>query len=81
MAWQKEKNRTLEEFIRSLLSESKLQKGFWAEALATSTYIINRSPTKAVVGMTPYEALTGGKTRCKTSASIWMYMLCTYPQR
>ena len=53
------KNRTLEEFIRSILSESKLQKRFWAEALATSTYIINRSPTKAVVGMTPYEALTG----------------------
>ena len=59
------KNRTLEEFIRSLLSESKLQKRFWAKALATSTYIINRSPTKAVVGMTPYETFTGEKPDVK----------------
>ena len=47
------KKRTFKEFIRSLLSEPNLQKRFWAEALATSTYLINRSPSKTVFGMTP----------------------------
>ena len=34
-----------------------------AEALATATYLRNRSPTKAVEGKTPYEALYGVKPR------------------
>jgi hypothetical protein len=54
-------NRTLEEVIRSMLSESKLPKRFWAEALATATYLRNRSPTKAVEDMTPFEAWNGVK--------------------
>ncbi len=29
--------------------------------LSTATYLRNRSPTKAVSGMTPYEAWTGEK--------------------
>ena len=49
-------NRTLEESIRSMLCESKLPKQFWAEALSTATYLRNRSPTKAVKDMTPFEA-------------------------
>ena len=49
-------NRTLLEVVRSMLSESKLPKRFWLEALATATYVRNRSPTKAVIGMTPFEA-------------------------
>ena len=49
-------NRTLEESIRSMLSESKMPKQFWAEALSTATYLRNLSPTKAVKDITPYEA-------------------------
>ena len=49
-------NRTLEESIRSMLSESQLPKQFWAEALSTATYLRNRSPTKAVIDKTPFEA-------------------------
>ena len=49
-------NRTLEEALRSMLSESKLPKRFWAEALSTATYLRNRSPTKAVKNITPFEA-------------------------
>ena len=54
-------NRTLMEAVRSMLSGAKLPHKFWAEALSTATYLLNRSPTKAVKGMTPYEAWTGEK--------------------
>ena len=39
-----------------MLSDSKLPKKFWAEALSTAVYLRNRSPTRAVHGMTPFEA-------------------------
>jgi hypothetical protein len=29
---------------------------FWGEAVVTAVYILNRSPTKALNGRTPYEA-------------------------
>ena len=54
-------NRTLQEAMRSMLFESNLPKRFWAEALSTSTYLRNRSPTRAVLEMTPYEAFTNQK--------------------
>ena len=56
-------NRTLVETARSMLINANLPHRFWAEALSTATYICNRSPTKAVCGMTPHEAWTGEKPR------------------
>jgi hypothetical protein len=42
------------------LRPSSKQRGmpvvFWGEAMVTAIYIINRSPTKALNGRTPYEA-------------------------
>ena len=52
-------NRTLVEMVRSMLADAKLPHRFWAEALSTAAYLRNRSPTKAVSGMTPFEAWTG----------------------
>ena len=52
-------NRTLMETVRAMLGDSRLPKRFWAEALATAAYLRNRSPTKALASMTPYEAWTG----------------------
>ena len=54
-------NRTLIESVRSMLSDLKLPKRLWAEALSTATYLHNRSPTNAVQKMTPYEAWMGMK--------------------
>ena len=54
-------NRTLVEIVRSMLSDVKLPKNFWAEALSTAVYLHNRSPTRAVVKKTPFEALTKEK--------------------
>lgn len=47
-------NRTLVETVRAMLSDSKLPKKFWAEALSTASYVRNWSPTNAV---TRYDAI------------------------
>ena len=54
-------NRTLVEAVRSMLADSRLPHKFWAEALSTATYLVNRSPTKALDGKTPFEAWNGKK--------------------
>ena len=54
-------NLTLVEMVRSILSDAKLPRRFWAETLSTAVYLSNRSPTKAVQGMTPFEAWTKEK--------------------
>ena len=54
-------NRTLVETVRSMLTDAKLPHKFWGEALSTAVYLRNRSPTKAVKEMTPYEAWTTKK--------------------
>ncbi len=53
------------EMVRTMLVESKLDQRFWGEAISTAVYLKNRSPTKAVVGMTPFEALYGKKPNVK----------------
>ena len=55
-------NRTLVETARSILVNANLPHSFWAEAPSTATFLRNRSPTKAVCGMT-HEAWTGEKAR------------------
>ena len=39
-------NRTIQEKMRSMLSNAGLPNGFWAEALVTVIHLINRSPNK-----------------------------------
>lgn len=48
-------NRTLVEMVRCMLCESGLTQSLWAEAINTATYIRNRSPTKVLGNVTPYE--------------------------
>ncbi|KAL4353579.1 hypothetical protein GQ457_06G019510 [Hibiscus cannabinus] len=50
------KNRTVVEMARSMLQARRLSNQFWAEAVATSVYLLNLSPTRAVMNKTPYEA-------------------------
>lgn len=54
-------NRTIMERVRSMLNDAKLPKEFWAEAVNTAVYVINRSPTRALDGTTPEEAWMGRK--------------------
>ena len=58
-------NRTLVEAVRAMLSDSKLPKHFWAEALLTAVYVKNRSPTVAILDKTPFEALIKRKPSVK----------------
>ena len=44
-----------------MLSNSGWEKHFWAEAVRTACYIINRSPTTALDGGIPEEVWTGKK--------------------
>src|SRR5438128_8287860 len=46
---------------RALLKQRGMPAVFWGEAVVTAVYILNRSPTKALNGRTPYEAWHGGK--------------------
>ena len=55
------KNRTLEEMARTMLCENNLPRYFWAEAINTSCYIINRAMVRPILKKTPYELFKGRK--------------------
>ena len=59
------RNRTIVERIRALLHASGLPKNLWGEAARHVVWLLNRTTTKAVVGMTPYEAAFGKKPDMK----------------
>lgn len=54
-------NRTLVERAKCMLFEANLKKTYWAEAVATAAHIINRSPSRVLDEVTPYEKWTGKK--------------------
>ncbi|KAL8112465.1 hypothetical protein AgCh_019970 [Apium graveolens] len=55
------RNRTVVEMARSFLKEKSLPAIFWVEAVIYPVYILNRLPTRALSGVTPYEVWTGRK--------------------
>ncbi|KMQ83988.1 retrovirus-related pol polyprotein from transposon tnt 1-94, partial [Lasius niger] len=54
-------NRTLVEKAKCMLADAGLEKKFWAEAIATAAYIIDRAPNKILNNCTPEEIWTGRK--------------------
>ena len=46
-------NRTLMEKERSMLSSAGIGQEFWAEAVETTCYLVNRSPTSALIDKIP----------------------------
>ena len=55
------KNRTIVEMTQSMLKWKGLSNNLWAEVVNIAIYILNRSPTKAVLNKTPYQAWHGQK--------------------
>lgn len=51
------KHRHLLNMSRALLFQAQLPTSFWGEAILTSTYLINRTPTPLLKGKTPFERL------------------------
>ena len=50
---------------RSMLSSAGIGQEFWAEAVETTCYLVNRSPTSALIDKTPQEVWTGKKLSIK----------------
>ncbi|GJS64783.1 ribonuclease H-like domain-containing protein [Tanacetum coccineum] len=53
------KNRTLIKAARTMLADSFLPNTFWAEAVSTACYVLNRVLVTKPHNKTPYELLTG----------------------
>ncbi|WVZ81383.1 LOW QUALITY PROTEIN: hypothetical protein U9M48_028765 [Paspalum notatum var. saurae] len=53
------KNRTLVEMARTMLDEHRTPRRFWAEAVNTACYIVNRIFLRAFLGKTSYELRFG----------------------
>jgi len=52
-------NRTIMECVRCMLDDAGLSKKYRAFAVSVAVYLKNRTPTRSVVGKTPYEAWHG----------------------
>jgi len=52
-------NKTLVDKTRCMLINSKLLRSFWAEAVNTAIYLVNRSPSSAIGFKTPEELWKG----------------------
>ena len=68
-------NRTIQEKVRSMLSNAELPNGFWAEAVATAVHLINkylpvRFWTKKQWGAEM--VWTGKPTFVQASQSLWL---------
>lgn len=53
------RNQSVVSMARCMLKSKGLPGHFWGEAVSTAVFIINRSPTRALSGQTPYEAWFG----------------------
>ena len=47
--------------VRSMLKGNSLPKYLWGEAMSAAVFILNRSPSKRLEGITPEEAWSGAK--------------------
>ena len=74
-------NRTIMEKARSLLHESELGYEFWAEAVATTIYLKNRSPTIVIKGKTPYEIWFGKKPSLHNLQIFGCLDICIHSKR
>ena len=61
-----------------MLEYKNVPKKYWAEAVYTAVYLLNRSPTQAVKKMTPEEAWSGRKPKVGhlkvfgSTAHVWI---------
>ena len=71
------RNRTLLDIVRCMLVSSLLPEFLWGEALKTTTYILNKLPSKSV-SKTPYE-LWSQKKPILRHFHVWGYKVEVSP--
>ncbi|GJT64993.1 ribonuclease H-like domain-containing protein [Tanacetum coccineum] len=69
------KNRTLIEAARTMLADSFLPNTFWAEAVSTACYVLNRVLVTKPHNKTPYELLTENKPNVAGKGPTWLFDL------
>ena len=69
------RNQTVVAMARSMMKAASIPGEFWGEAVTTAVFILNRSPTRSVVGMTPYEAWHGDRPRCTSCALLGAWFM------
>jgi hypothetical protein len=55
------RNQTVIGMVRSMLKAKNMPNKFWGEAVMTAIYVLNRSFTRSMDSMTPFEAWHGRK--------------------
>ena len=55
------RNQTVVSMARSVMKAKKMPAEFWEEVVITVMFLLNRAPTKALKGKTPFEAWYGRK--------------------
>ncbi|XP_070675623.1 uncharacterized protein [Malus domestica] len=70
-------NRTVVEMAKAMLHDKSMPYSLWAEAVHTAIYILNRSPTKALDNLTPFEAYSGRKPSIGYLKGYRVFDLCT----
>uniref|UniRef100_A0ACD5TR82 Uncharacterized protein n=1 Tax=Avena sativa TaxID=4498 RepID=A0ACD5TR82_AVESA len=53
------RNQTVVEMARCMLKSMDVPADFWGEAVKAAVYVLNRSPTRSLDGVTPYELWHG----------------------
>ena len=56
-----QKNRHIAKIASALMSKKEMPQSFWAEAVHTIVYIMNRTPTAAIHDITPEQRFTSTK--------------------
>jgi hypothetical protein len=69
------KNRHLLDVTGNLMSAMNVPKYLWSEAIMTSTYLINRMPSRVLEHKTPMKCLTGKNTFVVPSKVLGEYAL------
>ncbi|KAI5312229.1 hypothetical protein L3X38_041402 [Prunus dulcis] len=72
------KNRTVIEMAKSMLHEKSIPYEFWAEAINSAVYLLNRCPSKSLKKVTPFEAYTGRKPGI-AHLKVFGSLSCAYP--
>ena len=73
----KRKNWHLLEIARALLFQMHVLKTFWADAVSTACFFINRIPSSVLNSEIPYRVLFPTKNLFSIAPKIWLCLFCS----